>query len=384
MGIRISLMALALVCLVASGCAKKQPQPEMNPEAVSEANPTVVKFEKFRQTYDAATADGGEFVFESDEIERAFKPAAAKAGTSTKAPKSDSGVTSIVLARAHKSIGTPYVFGGTQPGGFDCSGLVQWAYKGAGIRLPRTAREQSQSGFGIRDKSKMRAGDIVAFRRRGGYHTGIYIGDGKFIHAPRRNKRVRIESMDTGYFARNFIGARRVATSSRSTELAKATEKADRKYTASRKTRSKSGVASRKSVASKSAKAPGRKSAQATRASKGRTAQKAAARTKTTAKSRTAAAKKPAASGKTRSTAKKSAAASAKRQTAQAKKPAAKTSKASSGGKAAASKKPAQAAAKKSAAAPARKTQARADNRKIEVRPAKRTVNEARKARNKG
>ncbi|MDO5537599.1 MAG: C40 family peptidase, partial [Desulfovibrionaceae bacterium] len=256
MGIRYTLLALALVCLMVSGCAKKHPQPE------PEANPMVIKFEKFRQTYDSSTykAENSEFDLSSgaDDDNVEYAPA------SISGP--NSGVTSIVLARAHRSIGTPYVFGGTQPGGFDCSGLVQWAYKGAGIRLPRTAREQSQAGFGIRNRSQMRAGDIVAFRRRsgGGYHTGIYIGDGKFIHAPRRNKRVRIESMETGYFARNFIGARRVDTSNRSTELALATEKADRQYTARKSKSSKSKVA-RTGVSKKSSKATASRKAQASR-----------------------------------------------------------------------------------------------------------------------
>ena len=112
---------------------------------------------------------------------------------------------------AHRAVGTPYVFGGESLAGFDCSGLVRWTYKSVGINLPRTAREQSLMGYRIMDVSKMRAGDIVAFRRSGGgYHTGIYIGDGRFIHAPRTNSRVRVESCDSAFFRNNFIGARRI------------------------------------------------------------------------------------------------------------------------------------------------------------------------------
>ena len=116
-----------------------------------------------------------------------------------------------LVRRAHRAVGTPYVFGGESLAGFDCSGLVRWTYKSVGINLPRTAREQSLMGYRIMDVSKMRAGDIVAFRRSGGgYHTGIYIGDGRFIHAPRTNSRVRVESCDSAFFRNNFIGARRI------------------------------------------------------------------------------------------------------------------------------------------------------------------------------
>ena len=119
---------------------------------------------------------------------------------------------SQAVRAAYSQIGTKYKSGGASPSqGFDCSGLVRWTYKSVGINLPRTAREQSLMGYRIMDVSKMRAGDIVAFRRSGGgYHTGIYIGDGRFIHAPRTNSRVRVESCDSAFFRNNFIGARRI------------------------------------------------------------------------------------------------------------------------------------------------------------------------------
>ena len=117
-----------------------------------------------------------------------------------------------IISRARTMIGMPYVRGGRNPGGFDCSGLVQWAYKNEGISLPRTAREQSQVGTRITDVEEMRAGDIVAFRHpRRGYHTGIYVGDGKFIHSPHRRDRVKISSLDDPYFRTTFLGARRVS-----------------------------------------------------------------------------------------------------------------------------------------------------------------------------
>lgn len=117
-----------------------------------------------------------------------------------------------LVKRAHTAIGTPYVFGGSNPGGFDCSGFVKWAYKGVGVQLPRTAREQSVVGKKISNIEDMRAGDIVAFRHpKRGYHTGIYVGDGKFIHSPRRRTTVRINSLDDPYFSKTLLGARRVS-----------------------------------------------------------------------------------------------------------------------------------------------------------------------------
>lgn len=117
-----------------------------------------------------------------------------------------------LVKRAHTAIGTPYVLGGSNPGGFDCSGLVKWAYKGVGIKLPRTAREQSVVGKKINRVEDMRAGDIVAFRHpKRGYHTGIYVGDGKFIHSPRKRTTVRINSLSDPYFRSTLLGARRVA-----------------------------------------------------------------------------------------------------------------------------------------------------------------------------
>lgn len=125
-----------------------------------------------------------------------------------------------LVERAKTAIGTPYVRGGTSMSGFDCSGFVQWAYKSVGVKLPRTAREQSVLGTPI-DFDEMEAGDIVAFRHpRRGYHTGIYVGDGKFIHSPRRGKTVEITSLNDPYFSSTFLGARRVSVSESDAEAA--------------------------------------------------------------------------------------------------------------------------------------------------------------------
>lgn len=117
-----------------------------------------------------------------------------------------------LVKKAKSAIGTPYVSGGSAPGGFDCSGLVQWAYNSVGVSVPRTAREQASVGQKVKDVKDMRAGDIVAFRHpKRGYHTGIYVGDGKFVHSPRKRTRVRINSLSDPYFSSTLLGARRVS-----------------------------------------------------------------------------------------------------------------------------------------------------------------------------
>lgn len=126
-----------------------------------------------------------------------------------------------LIEQAKAALGTPYVPGGTDPEGFDCSGFVQWAYRSVGVKLPRTAREQSVMGRPIKSGSMM-AGDIVAFNHpRRGYHTGIYLGDGSFIHSPGRGKSVSIAALSDPYFSSTFIGARRVQSGESDAEAIK-------------------------------------------------------------------------------------------------------------------------------------------------------------------
>lgn len=170
MGKYLKLCALIMGCGLAFGCAAKQNAADEN-----------MRVERFRRSYEAA--------LDEDQAQASRQ----------------------LLRKARSAIGTPYVRGGSSPGGFDCSGFVCWAYKSVGVQLPRTAREQSAVGQRIKNQEDMRAGDIVAFRHpRRGYHTGIYVGDGKFIHSPRRRTKVRINSLSDPYFSSTFLGARRV------------------------------------------------------------------------------------------------------------------------------------------------------------------------------
>lgn len=112
------------------------------------------------------------------------------------------------------ALDTQYRHGGQTPeSGFDCSGLVAHVFERAwGLELPRRAEEQARLGKRIR-KHDLAPGDLVFFntRKRAYSHVGIYVGDGRFIHAPRRGKRVRAERLDSPYWIARFNGARRLA-----------------------------------------------------------------------------------------------------------------------------------------------------------------------------
>lgn len=121
--------------------------------------------------------------------------------------------TSSLINTAMGMIGIPYRFGGTSAEtGFDCSGFVRAIYQDTvGHLLPRRADEQAKATQKI-DKKELRPGDLVFFNtmRRTFSHVGIYVGEGKFIHSPRKGKSVRVESMNDSYWAKRFNGARRV------------------------------------------------------------------------------------------------------------------------------------------------------------------------------
>ncbi len=121
-----------------------------------------------------------------------------------------------LISTAMGFIGVPYRRGGSSAEtGFDCSGFVRAIYEQAkGMVLPRKASEQAAATEVI-DKKDLQPGDLVFFNtmRRAFSHVGIYVGDGKFIHAPRSGAQVRVEDMGVAYWARRFNGARRVTQS---------------------------------------------------------------------------------------------------------------------------------------------------------------------------
>jgi cell wall-associated NlpC family hydrolase len=121
-----------------------------------------------------------------------------------------SGLRKIVTDGALSMLGQPYRFGGESPGGFDCSGLVAYAAAGAGIRVPRTALEQWHSGIAV-PRRAVQAGDLIFMHlAHKELHVGIALGDQRFIHAPSKGGRVRIDSLAAAPYAKRFLGARRI------------------------------------------------------------------------------------------------------------------------------------------------------------------------------
>src|SRR5215207_432849 len=116
-------------------------------------------------------------------------------------------------ARARSMMGVEYEWGGSTPQeGFDCSGLVQWAYAKAGISLPRTTDQQFAAPGGIAVKRRdLLPGDLVFFRDTTGYihHVGISLGGDRFVNAPHRGSHVEIDTLDNAYWSREFAGGRR-------------------------------------------------------------------------------------------------------------------------------------------------------------------------------
>ncbi|WJW74980.1 C40 family peptidase [Thiohalobacter sp. IOR34] len=112
-----------------------------------------------------------------------------------------------VLAEAGRQLGVPYRYGGTDRRGFDCSGLVYFTHRRAGIRVPRTTRDQFAAARPVL-LDRLRPGDLLFFRIGGkGRHIGIYAGNGEFIHAPSSGKRVSRARLDNPYWRRHLLGA---------------------------------------------------------------------------------------------------------------------------------------------------------------------------------
>lgn len=129
--------------------------------------------------------------------------------TSSKVKSASYGSVSSVISEAKKHTGTPYKWGGTTPGGFDCSGFLQYAFKkGAGVSIPRTVAEIYKTGTKV---SSLKKGDIVFFEtyKKGASHAGIYLGGNQFIHTSSSNG-VSISSMNNSYWSKRYIGAKRI------------------------------------------------------------------------------------------------------------------------------------------------------------------------------
>lgn len=128
-----------------------------------------------------------------------------------RSPAAGASLGERAAALTESVVGRPYVWGGTGTRGFDCSGLVQWAYKQVGRDLPRTVATQIGVGRKI-DPDDLRDGDLVFFEntyRRGLSHVGVYVGDGRFVHAADEAHGVIASNMASAYWKRRFFAATR-------------------------------------------------------------------------------------------------------------------------------------------------------------------------------
>ena len=129
--------------------------------------------------------------------------AAPQSETVVAPPPTHGGVVGVALSQ----LGTPYVWAGSAPGGFDCSGFVMWAYAQVGVALPHSS--YAQYGYGVPvSRDQLQPGDLVFFDGLG--HVGIYIGGDQFVHAPHTGDVVKISSLSEGWYTSTFVGARRI------------------------------------------------------------------------------------------------------------------------------------------------------------------------------
>jgi cell wall-associated NlpC family hydrolase len=175
---------LLLACLWLAGCASVPLPPASEPLPLPEA-PAVV-----------------------------IEPLPPQASPPSQQSLAGPGAGSDIALRALAHVGVRYRYGGSTPDtGFDCSGLVRWVFRDhADIQLPRASRDMSLMGSPAVDTDALVAGDLVFFRIDGRRvsHVGIYVGEGRFVHAPSRGGTVRVDRLDDRYWSRRYAGARRV------------------------------------------------------------------------------------------------------------------------------------------------------------------------------
>lgn len=146
------------------------------------------------------------------------EPPATTSSRSQEEPRSATTTTTTsassnsVVQVAESYAGSKYVSGGSSPSGFDCSGFTQYVYGKCGVTLSRTSYTQATQGTAV-SKSELQPGDLLLFHYYGSSsigHVGIYVGNGKFIHAANSNRGVVYDSIESGYYADNYAGARRL------------------------------------------------------------------------------------------------------------------------------------------------------------------------------
>lgn len=229
---RIRLLVLAS-CAIFAGCATQGGSYELaEPQGVEALTLSAERGQRNQYLANVRSDPLGAYLAAQDRVSR---PAVAR------------GLASTALTY----LGIDYSYGGDTPTqGFDCSGLVRYAAEQSlGLKLPRRSADMARLGESIK-RNELERGDLVFFNTRGHRfsHVGIYLGEGKFVHAPRTGSQVRVESMNIGYWKKRYNGARRLASADAATPTAASPASRVRKVAAKKVTSKK--VASKK-VASK-------------------------------------------------------------------------------------------------------------------------------------
>jgi cell wall-associated NlpC family hydrolase len=135
----------------------------------------------------------------------------AMAGSTARNPAEGKAAAARAADNALKMLGKPYRFGGAGPAAFDCSGLVMFSYKQAGVPLPHNTEQQRRISRHIQ-RAELRRGDLLFFDQEGkkNSHVGIYLGGGKFVHAPSTGKHVRADRLDNPYWKKHLSEVRRI------------------------------------------------------------------------------------------------------------------------------------------------------------------------------
>jgi len=168
------------------------------------AQAKVSRIQQLIQQEAIEAADAAKAVKQNNVVSRGTNYGGGVAGT-----VKVSGGTQQILSFAARFLGTPYSWGGTSPGGFDCSGFIQYVYRNSGISLSRTSEAQFNNGVAV-SRSDLRPGDIVFFHTysSGASHVGIYVGNNTMINSS--NGGVSYDDMTDGYWGSRYLGARRV------------------------------------------------------------------------------------------------------------------------------------------------------------------------------
>jgi peptidoglycan DL-endopeptidase CwlO len=199
----VTLIALAIICKFTSY--------EVKADAAIKAQPSVVVRSASLNTDKVIKVPQKTVQKVTSSASKTKKTTVSRGGSGviSAGPQAPEGSNSVV-AYAYKFLGKPYIWGGSGPNAFDCSGFTSYVYKAFGVGLDHQASSQFNRGQAV-SKSNLAQGDLVFFNTYGYLsHVGVYIGGGRFIHAANSRTGVIVSSMSEGYYSSRFAGAKRV------------------------------------------------------------------------------------------------------------------------------------------------------------------------------